>query len=271
VAAALSYYFVFSLFPILIFLSAIVAYLPVPDLFNQALILMEDLLPPDTMGLVRRVLADVITPNRGTVLSVGILGTLWTSSGAFAAIITGLNRAYEVREERPFWKTRPLAVGLAFTMEFLMLVALAVIIVGPRFGEWLGQQLYLSWFFVLLWPYLRWTIAVGFAVLAVEILYFFAPNVKQSFKTTLPGAVVAVTCWIAMSHVLAEYFRHFAKLNKTYGTLGAAVALMVWLYWTGFAMLVGAELNAELTKAGREAKMLDEQERVAITKVDFVA
>jgi len=270
-AAALSYYFVLSLFPTLILLSAIVAYLPVPDLFNQALVLMADLLPPDCMGLIRRVLADVITPNRGTVLTVGILGTLWTSSGAFVAIITALNRAYEVREDRPFWKTRPLAVGLAFTIELLMLVALSVMIIGPTVGEWLASRVHLSGLFVLLWPYLHWTIPVGFAVLAVEILYFFAPNVKQRLWATLPGAVVAVAFWIGLSYLLGEYFRHFARFNQTYGTVGAAIALMVWLYWTGFAMLVGAELNAELAKVSRESEVPEKQEPATTTKIDFVA
>src|SRR5437762_8694778 len=111
-AAALSYYSVLSLFPALILLSAVVAYLPVPDLFNQTLAMMARFLPPDTMGLVRRVLADVISPNRGTFLSFGILGTLWAASGGFSAAIEALNVAYDVEDDRPFWKTRPLAVGL---------------------------------------------------------------------------------------------------------------------------------------------------------------
>src|SRR3989475_10095101 len=113
-AAALAYYFVLSLFPALIFLSAVVAYLPVPDLFNQALALMARFLPPDSMGLVRRVLADVISPNKGAFLSFGILGTLWAASGGFAAAMDALNVAYEVKHDRPFWKTRPLSSGVTF-------------------------------------------------------------------------------------------------------------------------------------------------------------
>ncbi|PYV67978.1 MAG: hypothetical protein DMG97_25990 [Acidobacteria bacterium] len=128
-AAALSYYFVLSLFPALIFLSAVVAYLPVPDLFNQALGVMARFLPLDSMGLVRRVLADVITPNRGTFLSFGILGSLWAASGGFSAAIEALNLAYEVNDDRPFWKTRPLALGLALLAGALLLVALSVMIV----------------------------------------------------------------------------------------------------------------------------------------------
>jgi membrane protein len=186
-AAALCYYFVLSLFPALIFLSAVVAYLPVPDLFSQALSVMARFLPSDSMGLVRRVLADVITPNKGTFLSFGILGTLWTASGGFSAAIEALNVAYEVQDDRPFWKTRPLAVGLAIVTEALLLTALSVMIVGPRFGEWLAGRVHLSSVFVVLWPYIHWSIAVGFTILAVEALYYLAPNVRQRFLATYQG------------------------------------------------------------------------------------
>src|SRR5215831_8590190 len=270
-AAALSYYFVLSLFPALIFLSAVVAYLPVPDLFNQALSLMARFLPTDSMGLVRRVLSDVITPNKGAFLSLGILGTVWTASGGFSAAIEALDMAYEVKDDRPFWKTRSLAVGLTFITGVLTLVALSVMIVGPRFGEWIASQIHLSRLFVLFWPFIHWSIAISFTILAVEALYFLAPNVKQRFLATLPGAVLAVACWIALSYLLGVYFRHFANFNKTYGTLGAAVALMTWLYWTGFAMLVGAELNAELAKISSEGRIEERHEPTAITKIDLAA
>jgi membrane protein len=270
-AAALAYYFVLSLFPALILLSAVVAYLPVPDLFNQALNLMGQFLPPDSMGLVRRVLADVITPNKGAFLSFGILATLWSASGGFSAAIEALNIAYDVEDERPFWKTRPLAVGLAFLTGALLLTALSVMIVGPRFGEWLADRVHLSSLFVLLWPLIHWCVAVGFTVLAVETLYYLAPNVKQRFLATLPGAILAVGCWIGLSFLLGLYLRHFGNFNKTYGTLGAAIVLMVWLYWTGFAMLVGAELNAELAKVSREGKLLEKHKPHLVTRRDLAA
>jgi membrane protein len=270
-AAALAYYFVLSFFPALIFLSAIVAYLPVPDLFNHALGVMERFLPADSMGLVRRVLSDVITPNRGTFLSFGILGTLWAASGGFSAAIEALDIAYKVKDDRPFWKTRPLAVGLALVTGALMLAALSVMIVGPRFGEWLAVRVHLSYLFVLLWPYIHWSIAIGFTILAVEALYFLAPNVKQRFLATLPGAILALGCWIALSYLLGLYFRHFANFNKTYGTLGAAIALMIWLDWTSFAMLVGAELNAQLAKISAAGTLEEKHEPPAITKIDLAA
>jgi membrane protein len=164
--------------------------------------MMARFIPPDSMGLVRRVLADVITPNRGAFLSFGILGSLWTASGGFSAAIEALNIAYEVNDDRLFWKTRPLALGLAFLAGTLLLVALSVMIVGPRFGEWLASRIHLSNLFVLLWPYIHWSIAVGFAIFAVEALYFPAPNVKQRLLATLPGAILAVGCWIALSYLL---------------------------------------------------------------------
>jgi membrane protein len=271
VAAALSYYFVMALFPALVLLSAFVAYLPVPDLFNQALNLMSRFVPEDGMGLVRRVLADVITPNRDVFLSFGLLGILWTAAGGFANAIEALNIAYDVEETRPFWKTRLLAVGLTFLIGFLLLVALAVMIVGTRFGEWLAYHAHLSQVWVWIWPYIHWTLAIGFTVLAVEALYFLAPNVKQRFWATLPGALISVGCWIGLSFLLGLYFRRFATFNKTYGTLGAAVALMVWLYWSSFAMLVGAEFDAELAKRTEAGPIQQQPEPPVITKLDLSA
>jgi membrane protein len=270
-AAALSYYFVMSLFPALIFLSAFVAYLPVPDLFNQALSLMSRFVPPDSMGVVRKVLSDVVTPNRGAFLSFGILGTLWAASGGFSAAIEALNIAYDVEETRPFWKVRPLAIGLTLLIGLLLLTALGVMIVGPRFGEWLSTRLHMSQLWIWVWPYIHWTLSAAFAILAVESLYFLAPNVKQRFWVTLPGAVLAVGCWIALSYTLGFYFRSFANFNKTYGTLGAAVALMVWLYWTGFAMLIGAELNAELAKKTKRGAVEQHEEPPPVTTLDLTA
>src|SRR5438270_844206 len=270
-AAALSYYFVMSLFPGLIFLSACVAFLPVNDLFNQAVGLLGRFVPADSMGIVRKVLSDVITPNRGAFLSFGILGTLWAASGGVSACMEALNIAYDVEEERPFWKTRPLAVGLTLLIGILLLVALAVMIVGPRFGEWLSAKLHMSTLFALAWPYIHWTVSVGFAILAVEFLYYLAPNVKQRFWATLPGAVLSVACWIGLSYLLGIYFRSFANFNKTYGTLGAAVALMVWLYWTGFAMLVGAELNAELAKRTKKGPVSQAPETSSVTSIGLMA
>jgi membrane protein len=223
------------------------------------------------MGVIKKVLSDVISPNRSAFLSFGFLGTLWAASGGFAAAIEALNIAYDVEETRPFWKTRPLAIGLTFAMGGLLLLALAIMIVGPQFGNWLAAKAHVSQLFVLAWPYLHWSFSTIFTILAIEALYFLAPNVKQRFLATLPGAVLAVGCWIGLSYLLGIYFRNFAHFNKTYGTLAAAVALMVWLYWTAFAMLVGAELNAEIAKVSDSGKIAQKPEPQKVTKLDLAA
>jgi membrane protein len=245
-AAALSYYFVLGLFPALIALAAIVGYLPIPDLFNTIVNTLARAAPPESIGLIRRIVTDVITPRRGALLSFGLVGALWTCSSGFATLIEAVNVAYGVPETRPWWKTRMLALELVFIVGTLVMLAFAFMIVGPRFGEFLAGYLGLSHVFAVIWPVLRYVSAVSFIVLAFEIVYFFAPNIKHRFVSSLPGAVVAVVSWILLSDALSLYFRKFAHLNRTYGVLGGGVALLTWLYWSGFIILIGAELNSEI-------------------------
>ena len=136
-----------------------------------------------------------------------------------------------------------------------MLLATAALIVGPKFGSWLCGQVQLSGVYLVVWPYIQLSIAAAFAIIAVGTLYFVGPNIKQRFRTTLPGAVLAVCCWLGLSSGLGIYFHHFGTYNKTYGTLGAAIALMVWLDLTGLAMLAGAEFNAQLNKLSKEREL----------------
>jgi membrane protein len=255
-AAGLSYYFVMSLFPLLILAASIVSFLPIPNLFDTILGAMQSVIPADSMGLVRGILKDVVTPNKGSFLTLGILGTLWSASGGFASLIEALNVAYDVPETRPFYQTRPLAIGLMFVVGGLMVMGAVSMFLGPQFGVWLATKLHLSWVFAMVWPYLRWGIAIAFTVLGVELMFYWAPNVKQRFWATLPGAAIGVGFWIAASYALGLYFQHFAHFNKTYGTLGAAVALMVWLYWSWFFILAGAEINSELLKASGDGRLV---------------
>ena len=273
-AAGLSYYFVMSLFPLLIVFAAAVAYLPVPNLFDQALAFAARFMPHDSIGLVKTVLRQVITPHRGKFMSFGIVGTIWAASGGFSSMMEALNVAYDVPESRPFWKTRPLAIGLTFLIGILLVIALAFMLVGPNFGGWLAAKVGLGSVFVAVWPYLRWSIAVAFAVLAIELIYFLAPNVRQRFRRTLPGAALAVACWLVLSWALGVYFQHFTNLNKTYGTLAAAIALMVWLYWTAFAILLGGEINADLLhEEGRRLALKEaaDQSDAAVSSMKKVA
>jgi membrane protein len=258
-AAALSYYFVLAFFPALIALAIIVGYLPIPDLFNTIVQAMTHAVPPQSMGLVERVAADVTTRNHAALLSFGLLGTLWTCSSGFATMIEALNVAYNVPETRSGVMTRLLAGGLTFLIGILVVVAFTFIIVGPLLGSFLAAHLGFSWGFPFLWPVLRHVLAAIFIVLAVEGLYFLAPDIKQSFASTLPGAVFSVIGWIVLSDGLSLYFQKFAHLNKTYGVLGGGIALLVWLYWSSFLVLLGAELNSEILQLRTDAELAIEQ------------
>ena len=262
-AAALSYYLVLAVFPGMIFLSSVMSLIPLPDLFGRVLGTMSLLLPPDTMRIVQAVLLDVLATNRKIWLSFGMLGVIWVSSAAFDALIEALDIAYDVHDDRPFWKTRLRAIGLGIITAGLVSTALAVMIVGPRFGAWLAARIHLSRAFVLLWPVIHWSIAILFTLIAVELIYFLGPNVKQRFAATLAGAIFAVTCWLILSYSLGFYFRHLANLSRTYGTLAGFIAFMTWFYWNSFALLLGAELNAELAKESTQGQLPEKNQPFA--------
>ncbi len=247
-AAALSYYLVLSVFPALILFFAALASLPFPSLYTSVFTLIFTLLPAQTAPIVRAVLLDVLGTNHRAWLSLGTIGTIWTVSSAFDAVIEALDVAYEVKDLRPLWKTRLLALGLAATGGGLLLCGLTIMILGPQFGVWLAGRIALPPHFAALWPVFHWTAAISIALLAVELMYFLAPNVKQRFLATLPGGVLAVLCWIGFSYLLGFYFREVANFSRIYGTLGGFIAFMTWFYWNSFALLVGAELNAELAR-----------------------
>lgn len=261
VAAGLSYYFLLSLFPLLILLSTLLGYLPIPDLFNRVMEFAARFVPQQAMGLIHAILRSVLAPSRGGLLSLGIVGTLWAASGGFSAMIDALDIAYDARSSRPMLKQRLLAVGLTFMTGGLMAIAMLLTLAGDRAGHFLASMFHLSYAFEFGWPYLRWGLIVACIVLSMELLYFLGPNIKQRFKHTLPGAIVGTLLWILVSEAVNIYISHFANYNKTYGAIGAVIALMFWLYESSIAILVGAELNSELLKV--EGKKLQGQQRVA--------
>jgi membrane protein len=242
-AAGLSYYFVLSLFPLLVFLASLLGYVPIPHLFDGLLSLMARLIPGDGMSLVRNIVSDVVNHKHHHVLTLGLAFTIWTASSGFAAIIDGLDIVYRVRETRPVWKTRPIALGLTLLAGSLLLLAVGLIVEGAYIGTWFTGRFDFSPGIVAIWHYLRGGIATGFAVLAVELLYHFGPNVRCRFRDSLAGAIIAVMTWIGLSFLLGFYFRHFDSLDKTYGPLGAAIGLYLWFYLSGFAVLLGGEIN----------------------------
>jgi membrane protein len=254
-AAAMSYYFLFALIPLLIFLSAMLGYLPIHNLFGQLLGILGLLVPPDAMQMVQRILANIVSTRRSGLLSFGLLSYLWTASGGFAASIDGLNVAYDVKQVRSWWRDRLQALLLTFTTGLLGLLAQVLLIAGPKFGHFVTSFFPVPHIFAEIWPPIRMATIFISVVLAIEVQYYLAPNRKQRFRDTQVGAVVAVAGIFLSSAGMTYYFDHFANYNKTYGSMGAVAIWMLWFYVVALLVLVGAELNAELLKQLEGRKM----------------
>jgi len=256
-AAGLSFFFLLSLFPLLIFLSSLFAYVQVPFLFEQTLAIMGRVVPGEAMNVVQGVANDVLR-NNPRLLSFGIGWAIFAASGGYSALITILNIAYGVPEGRPYWKKRLIACGLTLLTGAMILVALIATVLGPEFGNWVAAHIEVGRLPHAWWPFLRWTLITFFAVLSVEAIYFLAPNVRQRFVDQVPGAAVAVLSWITASWALSWYLRQFAHYAQTFGALAAVVGLMMWFYVTALALILGAEINAELCAA--KGKAIPEKE-----------
>ena len=161
-------------------------------------------------------------------------------------MIVALNSAYLATEERPLWKRQLVAIGLTMVVGAMLIASLFLLLLGARIGSWLAALMGMDSALAATWPYIRWLVVVGFTSLSVEMLYLIAPNVKQRFMAQLPGVAVAVVLWLASSLGLGLYLRSFAEFTAIYGTLGAMIALMLWFYFSSLAILIGAEVNAQL-------------------------
>jgi membrane protein len=207
-----------------------------------------------------------------TLLFLGAVSILWTASSGFVAMIEALNIAYDVGDERQFWHTRCLAVALVLSTGILLLTSLGVAVAGPYFGEWSAQQFHVPGWLVLVWPYIYWVLPVLLALAAVETLYFIGPNVKQRFRATLPGLSLAAICCLGLSGVMEVCSRRVGALGSGYVSAGAAVALMAaWVYCTGIAVVLGAALNAELSKLSDEGKLQEKSSASRYIKLNLAA
>ena len=250
-AAALAFFFLLSLSPLLIFLVSLVALLPVPELERHIVETVSQIVPMDAMKVVGRLLMSILESNR-RLLSLGIVGAIWAASTGFNAMIVALNSAYRVKEARPLWRRQLVAIGLTIAVGALVLIAMVLLFLGAQVGHWLARRVGMESALAAAWPYIRWLVVVGFTTLSVEVLYFLAPNTKQRFVAQIPGASVAVVLWLASSFGLGLYLRSFAEFTAIYGTLGAMIALMLWFYFSSLAILIGAEVNAQIERTSLE-------------------
>jgi membrane protein len=243
-AAEIAFFFLFALFPCLLSLTTLLAYLPVPDLFRVLLKIMGSFVPGDVLLMIEENLRTLVTVQQGGLLSFGILLSLWTASNAVISIQIALNQAYGTEEKRPYWKVRLVSVILVISFTFFIVVSLLLLIFGPLIGVWIASLAGLGNAFTNAWNILRWPVIIWLIMAALSALYRFAPAISLSWLETAPGAVAATGAWVVVSLVFSFYVNNFGSYNKTYGSIGAVIALLVWMYASAFVILIGGEINA---------------------------
>jgi membrane protein len=253
-AAALAYYFIFSLFPFLFFLATLTAFLPLGGSVNTLLDRIRPVFPGAAMDLITQHLTSLIDKPRPRLLTLTLLFTLYSASRGVDAVRKGLNLAYDVKETRAFWRTESLAIGATLGGAFLVLVGIAALVGGGDAGFWIARQLKLEAAYVLTWRWLRWPVTAIAIMLSAALGYFFLPNVKQRFKFITPGSIIGTLIWLVATWGFSEYAGHFGNYNVTYGSIGGVIILMTWFFISGFIFLIGGELNAILEHASREGK-----------------
>jgi len=254
-SAQLAYYFFLALFPAALFMVAIVSFVPVSGLLDAITGSLGRVAPPEVVSLLTDQVLKIAHKQDGGLLTFGILGTIWSTSAGMTAIITTLNQAYDVKEERPWWKVRLIAIGLTLALAAFIVVSFALVLIGPTVAEKVAQHLYLGTAFEWTWKVLQWPVVFALVTLGMAMIYYFAPDAKQSWIWITPGSVVATTLWLVISLAFKLYVAKFNSYdNATYGVLGGVIVLLLWFYASGIAVLMGAELNAEIEHAAPTGK-----------------
>lgn len=250
-AAQLAFYFFLALFPALLFLVALVGYLPIEDTLTRMLTALGTVAPGEVLALLRTQLDELARGSHGSLLTLGIAGAIWSSSAAMVAIIDALNHAYDIDERRSWWKRRVVAIALTVALALFIVVSLAFVLAGPSVALWVADWFGLGAAFALFWAIVRWPLIIVLVVLGVDLVYHFAPNRRGRWVWITPGSLLATGLWILSSFAFKFYVTNLANFNVTYGAIGGVVVLLLWFYVSGLAILVGAELNGVIEQAWR--------------------
>jgi membrane protein len=246
-AAALTYYAVLSLFPALIVLVALLGVFGHANTINTLLRIVGQLGPPSAIQTFRGPIESVVKNKggAGALLGVGVLGALWSASGYIGAFMRASNAVYDVGQRR-FLRKAPLQVGITILMVLLLaIVMLAIVLTGPL-ATAVGKALGFQTVVVTVWSIAKWPVLLILVVTMISMLYYLAPNVRQpGFHWVTPGGLVALAVWILASAAFALYIANFSSYNKTYGSLGAVIVFLLWIYISNNALLLGLEFNAE--------------------------
>jgi membrane protein len=250
-AAQLAFYFLLALFPALLFLVALISYVPSVQALDDLLRALGAVAPRELVHLIRGQLDLISGGSHAGLLTIGVAGALWSSSAAMVAIIDALNRAYDVAEWRAWWRRRLVAIGLTLALALFIICSFVLVLIGPdlavRIADWLG----LARIVAVVWSVARWPVMVFFVVLAIDLVYHFAPNRPARWAWITPGSVLATALWMASSFGFKFYVTSIGDYAATYGAIAGTIVAMMWFYVSGLAILVGAELNGVIENARR--------------------
>jgi membrane protein len=247
-AAQTAYYFFFSLFPLLLFLTPMLGLFGNgQQMMDQMLARLSSTLPADSLSLIRRIFSQVITARGGAgIMSIGALLAAWSGSNIFGSLMGALNIAYDVKETRPWWRRQLLRLGALVIAAGVVLLATAIFIDGERFAQWVGSVLGLGAAGVTAIAILQLIVAILLLVTLGAVLFKMLPNVSQRWSNVFVASVATTLLWIAATLLFRLYVQNFGSYNRTYGTIGGVIALLTWMYYSMFVLLSGGELAAEM-------------------------
>ena len=247
-AAELAYRFFLSLFPFFLFVAALGGF--AADLFDTdnptdgIIDLLGESVPQDVASVLRTQVDAVIEARNVGLISIGILGALWTASSGIGTLIKGLNRIHAVKEHRPFWKRFAVSIGLTLLAGGSLIVAFLVLIIGHVYGLKIANEIGMEGLAAQLFTLSRWPLVIVAVLTAVAFLYWAAPNAKLPFRWLTPGSALFTSAWLLLNYLFGVYLANFGSYNTTYGALGGVVIVLVWFYLTGFLLVLGAEVNS---------------------------
>ena len=251
-ASELAYNFILSIFPMLLFLVALFGFFTsrASGFQDRLFFYLGTVLPPAASQIVVRTVHDVARNASGGKLTLGLVLALWSASGGMSSMISTVNVAYSVRDDRPYWRVKGIAVLLTFGISMLVIAALAAVLAGGSAVAFLANHLGLNYLWVIVWKIIQWPAALFFISIAFALVYYFGPDLhEQHWYWITPGSLVGVLLWVAVSFGFRAYLHFFNSYSKTYGSLGAVIILLLWFYITGLAFLIGAEVNAQIEHA----------------------
>jgi membrane protein len=253
-AAQMAYYFFLALFPALLFVISVASFFAIANLVDEIIAGIGRFVPGDVVKIVSGQIMKISNSDAGGILTFAFLFTIWSSSGAMVSLISTLNHAYDIEEGRQWWKVRLTAILLTVAIAVFILVSFALVLVGPALATTLAGRFGLGAAFEWTWKILQWPVVFALVATAISMVYYFAPDAEQDWVWITPGSILATLLWLAISLGFKLYVTNWASYNETYGALGGVIVLLTWFYFSGVAILAGAEMNAVIEHASPHGK-----------------